>query len=379
MSSFSAWIMKNTEKEKSVPTNTYSDQEKGQREALYLISGSRILLVEDEVINQQVTTELLTKANLDVVLACDGNEAVEHYKASLEQSIPFTAILMDIQMPNLNGYEATSHIREFEMTQLEATVHIPIIAMTAHAMTGDREKCLAAGMEDYISKPVNRAELYTLLASWIAQDEDVERKIKGREMLPERIAGLDLVQGLARVEGNVELYLRLLEKFVADYATVDQEIHAALTSKDQEHCKRLVHTVKGMAGSLGAQELAVASFELEKAINTEGGIDDPLTQFQSALRQVVLSQGTLPAAVEAEKTTVRNNISLDRETINRLLTELTSMLASNDFQAGQKWVEIKALLSEQSPETLINDFEYCLDRFDFDGARDLLTKIKELV
>lgn len=234
------------------------DHEAAKLIAMQQIDGARILLVEDNAINQQIAAEILAKANLDVEIAVNGAEAVEKYKLSLKQATPFAAILMDIQMPILDGYAATGKIRGLELSQSEPPPYVPIIAMTAHTMIGDKEKGLAAGMDDYIGKPVNSSELFITLAEWLGNKVDGEKadsrlavvseagqEIQGENRLPKTLPGIDLQEGVARLEGNRELYLRLLRDFSDQYCECSAELAELLAQDEHDSVKRLIHTVKG--------------------------------------------------------------------------------------------------------------------------------------
>ncbi len=349
------------------------------------IKGAHVLLVEDNSINRQVVEEMLAKAEVYVEIAEHGQEALEKLNSTEEG---YDAILMDIQMPVMDGFQATKEIRKKD-------IMLPVIAMTANAMDGDRNKCLAVGMDDYIAKPINSGELFRTLAKWIPENIN-ERRVQQEQpktkfssdakelqkaspknrkpTFPESIAGINIKQGLIRVDGNVELYLRLIKECVDNYSTVDQEILATLENKDQEGSERLVHTIKGMAGTLGASDLAAASLELELAIKTKKEIKEPFSQFQSALQLAVASLTTLSAAGEEDKAIIRNNTSCDREMVDKELAELTVMLKNNDFLAVNKWQELKIHLPEQTPET-IDTIENCFDKFNFAGALKILAGI----
>ena len=182
-------------------------------EQLQDIDGARVLLVEDNTINQQVAREILEQAGLAVDLANDGKEAVE-----LAEKHKYDVILMDIQMPVMDGFAATNQIRNSKSKNR----NVPIVAMTAHAMAGDREKSIAAGMVDHVTKPIDPAELCRILLKWIKPDKG-RRKGRGRRKkklktsetpMPSSLPGMDMANGLSRVGGNENLYRGPAEGFL---------------------------------------------------------------------------------------------------------------------------------------------------------------------
>ncbi len=356
-----------------------------QSSAMTRIKGARVLLVEDNSINRQVIEEMLGKAELYVDAAENGQAALKKLSSTEEG---YDVILMDIQMPVMDGFQTTEEIRKKEIT-------LPVIAMTANAMDGDRDKCLAVGMDDYMAKPISRKELFEVLSRWIPENMN-ERKMQNKQpathlnvdarelqnsssenrnpTLPESIAGINIKQGLGRVDGDLALYLRLVKEFVDNYRTVDQEILAALESGDQEGGDRLVHTIKGVAGTLGAADLAAASLALEQAAKTKTGRAAPFSHFQSALQVAVTSFSTLLAAGEEEQSAVQQNIPYDRDRVAKELAQLSVMLKNNDFEAVNKWQDLKMQLQEQ-PSATLETIENCLNRFDFEGALTILPEI----
>ncbi len=276
-----------------------------QREAADLgkIRAARILLVEDNPINQQVAQEILESAGFRVSLANNGKEAV-----AAVQRDDYDAVLMDIQMPVMDGYAATREIRNWEFglrnengmkSDLKSEIRdpkskiqgVPIIAMTAHAMTGDADMSLKAGMNDHVTKPIDPDQLFAALRKWISSAEDrrhpgqPERKISkediqdtmvasagpvptspGEDSFPQTLPGFDLAAGLQRLQGNHRLYKKLLLDFSANYDGVASDIKTALDADDMDHTHSLVHNLKGMAGNLAATDLHAATIEMETLV-----------------------------------------------------------------------------------------------------------------
>ncbi len=228
-------------------------------------SGTRVLLVEDDPINQEIVQEILGDAGLEIDVANDGKEGVARL-----QGRRYDAVLMDIQMPVMDGYEATCRIRADDRF-----ADLPIIALTASAMTLDRHASLEVGMNAHVAKPINPAELISVLAEWIEPGDDSgEAGSKGEVGVAEppastpfpQFESLDAERGLALMGGNENLFRRVLQKFAVNQAATDREIRAALGMNDHQVARRLVHTLKGLAGNIGAHTLEKSAQGLEAAL-----------------------------------------------------------------------------------------------------------------
>ncbi|CAK7047927.1 MAG: Sensor histidine kinase RcsC [Desulfovibrio sp.] len=260
-----------------------------QREA-YQIPGARILLVEDNPVNQQIALELLEDAGAKVSIASTGLEGVEALENSAEER-PFDLVLMDLQMPVMDGYEATRRIRANSRF-----ASIPIVAMTAHAMIEERLKCLELGMNDHISKPIEVNKFFNTLRLWLqtqpagaAQSEemvvfggphpnlvgmqhDTPAAAPARPGLPD-IPGLNMEAALSRLNGNVELYVRILRQFLRTQYNAEELYKKAGERHDVAAQKRVVHTLRGLGGSIGATILATSAALLEETLSGANGED----------------------------------------------------------------------------------------------------------
>jgi CheY-like chemotaxis protein/HPt (histidine-containing phosphotransfer) domain-containing protein len=261
---------------------------RGQKEAEILekIQGAHVLLVEDNEINQQVAREILEGAGLRVSLANNGQEAVNAVKEN-----EYDAVLMDVQMPVMDGYTATRKIREWETEVREQRTEdrshdsalspqsseLPIIAMTAHAMDGDADKSIEAGMSDHVTKPIDPDHLFGTLQKWIQPGKKrihveppevsgAAESITETEGLPKSLPGFDLEDGLKRLQWNEKLYRKLLLDFGVKYTATADEIRQALDANDFEQAHSLVHNLKGLAGNLAATDLQTAAIEMEKRV-----------------------------------------------------------------------------------------------------------------
>jgi PAS domain S-box-containing protein len=308
-----------------VPEISRIAQRKEQEaEALKNIQGARLLLVEDNEINQQVAKEILEGAGLNVTLANDGQEGVNAVKEN-----EYDAVLMDIQMPVMDGYTATKAIRKWEgglrraqpsRMRNKGEAQIPIIAMTAHAMAGDEDKSLEAGMNGHVAKPIDPDQLFSTLQKWIKPSEkraqiqqpevpleslESDQAEPDEEQLPESLPGFDLSAGLERLRGNKRLYRKLLIDFGTNYTEVAGDIREALDAKDFEHTHSLIHNLKGLAGNLAATDLQAASVNLEKLVKGVGKKTPPvkklnlkLSDLENALNQSLESVQSLGAPAE---------------------------------------------------------------------------------
>ncbi|MFZ2523877.1 MAG: PAS domain S-box protein [Candidatus Ferrigenium altingense] len=327
------------------------------------LSGLRVLLVEDNEFNRQLATALLTQAGIEVSSAHDGIEAV---RAAQQQE--FDAVLMDIQMPNMDGLEATRNIRKNP-----ALAGLPIIAMTANVMVGDREHCLAAGMNDYITKPIQHNALYAALARWTKRGPASIQgtAIQGIEIRTRRVSGtspaLDPDKAIARMGGE-STYLTVLEKFIPNQGRAMQFIQDALATGDRNTAERLAHTLKGIAATIGAATLAETARHLENAIREEDAENYPqlIAAAATELAQVTASvEAYLQAcAAEAEAATI-DRASPDLAQLGTLLEKLTAQLKVFDADA----VDTMCLINRQIKGTAsaaqfvrldryINDYDY---------------------
>lgn len=242
------------------------------RDGLEGIRGARILLVEDNEINQQVAVAILEEIGVAVDVAVDGEVAVRKVQAT-----HYDLVLMDIHMPNVDGVVATQRIRD-----LKRSGQLPIVAMTASAMEQDRNRCLDAGMNDFISKPIDVKELWRVLVRYIQRKDGhatmpaplaVENVAEADDGLPWGVAGLDVQLGLSRTLGKKDLYRLMLERFVASNHDLTTRLHAALAEGDLKGAHLLVHTAKAVAGTVGAVRVQAHAQQLEMALSQGDAMD----------------------------------------------------------------------------------------------------------
>ncbi len=336
-----------------------------------IMEGSKVLLVEDNPINQEVAIELLDNYGIEVSLAENGQQALE-----MLETDSFHAVLMDCQLPVMDGYEATRRIRREERFR-----NLPIIAMTANVMSGDREKSLKAGMNDHIGKPVNPEELYRVLSKWIDATiqpeltESQDLKSGGEKAFPE-IPGLDIAVGLNLLKGNQNLYAKLLLKFADMYEDFKRQYLSTLETSPED-AERLLHSLKGSAGNIGAGEIRNLAAELEKAVR-----EDAPDKEQSLRRETLNSalsfliqnlkdkKGSLPLTVPKESESLETSVSAEK------VDRLKRLLEENDTEALNLLSEMKECCSgrfQRNPK--FKKFVNSVENYDFEQA---LTDMEDL-
>jgi CheY-like chemotaxis protein len=380
-------------------------------QTLNSIRGAHVLLAEDNKINQQVAEELLAQAGLKVTIANNGREAVEMIAEN-----HFDAVLMDIQMPELDGYEATRKIREWEVGKEKSEVGmrksengkrnaelvaggnrnsvlspqssaLPIIAMTANVMAGDREKCLEAGMNDHVAKPIEPDILFKTLVHWITpRDSEVQRaelepagKKIAEDKLPGSLAGIDIAEGLRRVGGNRKLYRKLLVEFFQDHSDDVHAIRSALDQEDLETAQRIAHTIKGVAGSIGAAALQRDAASLETAFKEAQQDLYPalLSRLADVLAPVMQGLEALAVQGSTEEPGAKGSDPMALEAILPLLDELQILLEEMGPEAEDKAADLKARLSGGAHRKLANLLSKQVGEFEFEDARETLAKLRE--
>jgi CheY-like chemotaxis protein/HPt (histidine-containing phosphotransfer) domain-containing protein len=239
----------------SVAENRGTAQEHSRR----MQFSAKVLVAEDNYVNQQVALEILQSLGCTVTLARDGVEAV-----AMMRDRPFQLIFMDCQMPTMDGYTATREIRAGEMSY----GRVPIIAMTAHAMKGDREKCLEAGMDDYISKPIDIDGVLDILRRWLPESASGSPAVEdavlpARDMLPVPDLVLDRQQAHWVTGGKATMFRRIAAVFLQHMPTRIQELQLAMLNNDQDETNRLAHSIQGAAGSLGGRRVQRIAAEIE--------------------------------------------------------------------------------------------------------------------
>jgi len=346
----------------------------------YDAGGIRILLVEDNEVNQQVATELLESAGATVTIANHGREAVRILTTE-DQPPPFDVVFMDLQMPEMDGCTAARLIRS--QPQLQG---LPIIAMTAHALVEERQNCLDAGMNDHVSKPIDLDAFFTTLLRWsrprragAGGTEALSAKIAGDVILSE-IEGVDLTGGLQRVAGNKRLYRDLLAQFAARHADAPEQISAAIESGDPKLAERIAHTVKGVAGNIGLGKVFAAAEKLERIIH-HGDPVEPALLNEFALVHSDQVQAIQQAMQEMTEELPRedNFEDFDAQAALAAIARLRVLLAASDGASGEAFLAVESILAGTVERSRLDALSKTISEFDFDAALLKLDDVADLL
>ncbi len=335
------------------------------------VQGARILLVEDNEINQQVASEILQQAGFYVDIASHGQEALD-----MLENEAYDCLLMDVHMPVMDGFTATGKIRENSGYK-----DLPVLAMTANATLEDRERSLAAGMNEHVAKPINPQILFEALLKWIPHGErdlpDTTVSADSAAEQPElpELPGIDTRGGIERMGGDTPAYIRLLKKFADNQTGAASDIGDAIESGDVELALRIAHTMKGVGGSIGAVALQDAAARLEASIR-EGAMDEqgPLLE-ESALElgRIIglissLSQDTAAASADAHK-----ELPAD---LTRQLQELFEKLKAYDTEAEDLLFGILGQLEGTPVHGKLQTTKKLIGQYDLEGAA---TELESLI
>ena len=353
-----------------VATERESRSRSGGREidmqALRPVQGAKLLVVEDNEINQQVASELLGQAGFFVDIANHGQEALDKLDAR-----PYDCVLMDVHMPVMDGYTATRKIRENpHFTEL------PVFAMTANATVEDHVRSLEHGMNDHIVKPINPKILFKALLKWIPHgDRELPVEMRTTEAASEpleapSIPGIDTESGLARMGGNVDSYIRLLEKFSANQADCIDEIRAAVASGDGGEAVRLAHTLKGVSGSIGADVLHQAAKELEAALKADASTlpDILIARTGEELDRII---GLISKSVRRSEVEVEGTEQIPEDIVSRL-NQLMEKLEQYDAEAEDIISGILPLARGSRIHPELMEIGKLINQYDLEGAAEML-------
>ena len=313
------------------------------------LAGTRVLLVEDNDMNQELAVELLASAGIDVVVAGNGQLALD----LLAHDRAFDGVLMDCQMPVMDGYTCTGLLRA-----QACFASLPIIAMTANAMTGDRELALESGMNDHISKPLNVAAMFATMARWIRPIP----KAPGESVL----AGIDQVAGLATCMGKQALYRRMLIKFRDSQGQFLQAYQAALLDSDADAAARVAHTLRGTAGNIGAAGVAAAATALELACRA-GAAPEVLAPLVAAVERALTPVLSGLATLGVDLVAPASAGALQPQT-TALQAQLRTLLADSDTSAAEVLSQLEGALAGSPLAAALRKVGEQLARFDFDEA-----------
>ena len=314
------------------------------------LNGFTALVVEDNIFNQEIANEILLNENIIVHIVNNGEEAIKWLMNNPTPNI----ILMDCQMPIMDGYEATTVIRD------ELKLKTPIIAMTANALDGDKEKCFACGMNGYISKPFHIDDFLNEINR--CTDEEFSSNSNNNQKLNLQIDGFDIENALKKLNNNEKLYIKLLKKFIDDQGDFIEKYNKCVEENDLESAKRMSHTLKGIASTLGIDKLSALAKELE--LNP----DNKELQFQ-----IKISLEESFKNIKNKLLNINNEKIIPKEEIKDLdlqIDYLIELLKDSDASAIEYG---KFLLSSQTLGKIYRHIE----NFDFDVALNLLLDVKK--
>ena len=339
------------------------------------LQGMRVLLAEDNMLNQQIASEMLAYHDISVDIANNGREAVEMINAKVDN--PYHAVLMDIQMPVMDGYEATRLLRA-----QPRHAALPIIAITAHAMAKEKEHCTAIGMNAHISKPFELENLLQTLGTYydgggnsssqFPATRDVPRMSGTNDRLPGNIPGINLGKGLSLCAGNVELYRRILKEFARDYVDLARNFLSRLEQGQWDELAGLVHTFKGLAGTIGAEALQELAETIELSCRRRSSVLQPLIRAleaqlsptRGALREYFTEHADQPADQIAMPLVMDNS--------DQVLEELCFLLTESDSAAQDYWKEHEAVLQKILTPAATKKIALAIAHFQFEEALVLL-------
>ena len=347
------------------------------------LRGACVLLVEDNDINRELAEALLAEAGLDVDIAENGRDALE--KIAIRH---YDAVLMDIQMPVMSGIEATTALRANPVYQ-----HLPIIAMTAHATARDREDCLAAGMNDYITKPLDPDALFIVLEKWVGRDRDEQspgrtahnalpesparRETTPPEAptLPDKLPGLNVAAGIQRLRGNHRLYLKLLKAFRENYEHSPEAVARAIQSGDHPAAYRMIHTIKGVASNLSLEDLASSASRITNALRGERwneavALLDPFACVLTVARTSIvrLSEIAETGGFLRDET----QAPMEYADLASLVAGLYSSLKTNDLSAAAQFGTLKRHFGDTQCAEELAQIEKHIDTLNYTGALEAL-------
>ena len=329
------------------------------------IKGSHILIVDDNEMNQAFAIGILEDAGLRIDIAGNGQLALK-----MVQHTQYDVVFMDMLMPVMDGLTATKEIRKFEHLNL-----LPIVAMTANIKQSDRDKCTKAGMNDYVSKPIDINELYAALVKWIKPKAKPEKRLYREEKLqsnpleehlPTEIKGLNVEMALNRIMYNKPLYLKMLKKFVLGQRCVGNQIREALINNIYSEAERLAHTVKGLLACIGASELQTQAAHLEvcaKNKESYGEINPLIEKFSEGLGTLILElESFLPHGYK------QNSLNIvEQKKAVEIIKKIKNLLAEYDPEAENLFSEYAQLIEPFIPE-YYNKIAELIQAFDFENA-----------
>ena len=329
-----------------------------------VLKGKKILLVEDNDINQLVAKDILEQAGIQVSIANNGEESIKHVRAN-----KFDVVLMDMQMPIMDGYKATKILRE-----TYSSLELPVIAMTANALKGDRERSIEAGMNDYISKPIDPEILFETLAKWIGGNTIRNAEKPLSKVVNEEFQILEFNKTLIKLGNKENFYYDLLKKYYDNYSNLVNEFS---DMRKNEDAKRFIHSLKGVTGNIGAMKLNkfITEFEAQYESYDDDGLDKNLKELSDLNKELLNKITEIVSQNDVEKKELSSNFD-----IYGVLTKLSEDLqkarakeikeSMNDLLANNEDISLMSKISE---------IKKLVDRYRFKEAKELVEELINIV
>ena len=362
----------------------FTKKQKGTKyqDELLLRRGATILLVEDNEINQQVAFELLESKGFYIDVANNGQEAVDMVFASGTPS-KYDMVFMDLQMPVMDGYTSTIEIRKSP-----EYVDLPIVAMTADAMSGIKEKCLEVGMMGFVTKPIDPDEVFGSIVQWVKIKErdmtnlkDISKKENESDepVIPD-FQLINTADGLMRLNYNKKLYLEVLHSFRNRFSNFENNIKSLISSGDMVTAEREAHTLKGVAGNIGADSVAKAAQALEskfKQSDNMNEVNELISKVSSILIMTLKELEVLPDETIEDSEEETEFIEFDKLKI--LLGELIVLMEEDDFAVKDRFEELQNLKGIRKFSSELNNIKDKISEYNYEVAIDLVKQFKEKI
>lgn len=369
---------------KEAKEKTQRTIEEPETESQDPIQGSQILLVEDNKINQLIALEFLRRAGAVVSVAENGQEALDTLSQGM---VDYDIVLMDVQMPIMDGYRATREIRALPQFK-----NLPILAMTANASPEDREKALASGMNEHITKPINAIQLIKTLTRFVSaksgfipapatnelmSDSSTKNEIKNHQTL-DPIPGLDLEDGLTRVGHNEELYKKLLIEFSRNKSDVLEKVITAVQKQDMDEAGQLLHSLKGVAGNIGAKDLAELSRQLEikvKNNNLDSEYESLMSPAKQSLDLLIKGIKHLEEKYSSEDVVAISQPLPKYDRLKPYFEKLESLMADNNMRSRDYLETVEDTFKETPIKDFLSPVKDHLNQFNFSQATAIFAKL----
>ena len=334
-----------------------------------VLKDKRILLVEDNDINQLVAKDILEQAGVQVSIANNGEEAIKHVRSN-----KFDAVLMDVQMPIMDGYKATEILRKTYLSS-----ELPIIAMTANALNGDREKSIEAGMNDYISKPIDPEILFETLAKWLGGNISINTEKSLKKLVSEEIEILEFNKTLTRLGSKENLYYELLKKYHDNYNTLENEFSEMRINNKYDDMKRFIHSLKGVTGNIGAMKLNkfIIQFEAKYESYDEEELSKNLKILFDLNTELLNKIEKIVSEKDINKNQINLNLNLDIYKVLIKLSEDLQKARAKEIKENMKYLVEN--IQDTEFMSKISEIKKLVDRYRFKEAKVLVEELINIV